>query len=385
MSEGVHPMRDGAEAPALWAPEWDGVEKMGARFVLVMLWHWADGRGALNATMDEMAARLRIGVSSLRDYFGILIREGFVTRPAQGRMADGKMSPLCHWLNLEKLGNAANHRQNSAPVETGAGAVGKPVDEPPPELSAGDETGAEFRPAGAEFQQPPPELGGGENGGVITTGAREGASARAEFPLPSSSYFLSFPWRDEATKNKAGRILEACGPQLGQLGAQNNRVLLSLAYVLDGLWDGFDFERDVLPVVHRKTGPGRKTPLWDFALLIENLETHRAKRLRDEARVAKGGASSQAPAVAAKRSASKGFGTFRGSGLPDAQKRENGIKSLRGIISLIDDGHEPTMLLPRDERGLNGEWLADAFARLRARTVADLEKLEAEGAGNGEA
>ncbi len=391
----MHPMSDGSDAPELWAPDWGDEMNMGERFLLVMFERWADGRGAVRGTIEEFAKRMRIGASTARGYLSTLVRLGFVTRPARGRLDDGTLTPYCHWLNLEKLGNRQPHRQNSAVADAASAPVGNSASEPPPELSGGQISHRQNSASSAETQQPPPELSGGETGGDITTGARAGAQARAAFPLPSSSYFLSFAWRDAETQTRAARILAACGPMLGKLGEQGNRVLMSLAYVLDGLWDSFDFERDVLPVVARKTGPGRRSALWDFALLTENIEAHRAKRLRDEEAVVRRAAKA-ASAGAAKASASKGDGArgARGGELDrmlvrggsDAQARERRIAAVRQAIALIEAGERPMFYLPNDDRRLSGEWLDDAFARVLAEKKAELQQLLVEvedGGGDG--
>lgn len=166
-------------------------------------------------------------------------------------------------------------------------------------------------------------------------------------------------------RGKAGDVLAVCGEGLGDLGLQQDRLLKSLAWVLerDGPWAAFDFALDVLPVVKRKTGPGRSSKLWDFALLTENIEVHRAKRLRP-------------PGELKSRKATR---VFAPPAVDAAEARAKRMDALRREIAAIDRGDGQPFMLPNKERSLSGEWLKDAYGRVRAADAAELARLEAEG------
>lgn len=397
MSDGNHPMGDGSQGPGLWAPRWDDVPK-GARPILLMLIVWRDGRGSCDPTHEEIAAALGLEARAVGRHMKWLTGAGYVKRArARERGNDGRMCGHRYWLHLDKLG--LNHHVPEG-LKVADGARSPPQNStgsPPDNLSGGQNVGAS---ATRQFVQPPDNLTGGatgqfahppdnltggktpENqGAYIEPGARAGAAtgARISLPLPSSSFFLSFPWEDEKTKKQAECVLLACGPKLGELGKQNDRVLASLAKVLSGPWAAFDFERDVLPVVRHKTTE-RATALWDFGLITSNIETHWRRRLRDE----------QQAARAAGLAAAKGFGGrggfagFAAGGADaDARRRER-MRTLRRLLSDFEAG-DRTMtfeLAPKD-RGLSGDWLEGAFAPVVAAWKAELERLVAEDGADG--
>lgn len=368
-------MSDGSAEAPLWMPDLGDMPAGPAR-ILIWLVVWRDGRGSCDPTNAELCKVTKLDESTVRKHTGWLANEGWAKRERR-RREDGSLGGWRYWLDLEKLGLAGGTSTKSAlpvgsvsPVENAAEAP--PQNPPsPPEGRAGSR---------AENLQVPPPAEGGKSAGLI----KPGACARADFPFPSSSYFLSFPWRDEDTKAKAADILSVCELGLGRLDQQNDRVLISLAYVLDeGLWSGFDWDLDVKPTVKRKTAPGGRV-LWDFALITSNIETAQARRLKAAER------------AAPSKKPKGGFGSWRGSPAPAdvATKRARRIEALRNAIETYDrglqSGQDGELLnlrfeLPHNDRHLSGEWLADALRPIIERYRAELAALEAEGAGNGEA
>lgn len=363
-------MSDCAAAPEIFIPNF-GDMPQGVRFLLTVLRVWADARGSIDAGEDELAAYTGMGESTVRRHLAWAAANGreWVSRSERRRRGDGTLSGYRYWLRLEKFGAIADHRSNRAVAgtedeagSTVGAAVGNAVDGPPLNSST----------TPLDPSKPPPNSSGGlpdlsggecpENKGFEGS-PRERARA---FPFSSSS-FLSFPWRDEAVRVKAGEILSVCGEKLGGLGEQNERVLHSLAYVLEtGLWAEFDWTLDVLPVARVKTGPTQTRVLWDFALLSSNLARHRRLRLGGGAKA------TGATGPKAKRK------VYEPPVVEASEARAKRMDALRREIAAIDRGEGQPFMLPNRERSLSGEWLADAYARVRAADAAELLRLEAD-------
>lgn len=366
-------MTDCSAAPDIFIPPWGEASK-GVRAMVMAIRLWADARGSIDCSEAELAAMTGYEVRAVERHMKDAVKLGFVSRSERRRGADGRLSGYRYWLSAKLNGpwvHPTNCRVDEAatgagagPVDNPPGAVDKPVSEPPDNLDNRSHSPPDnLYEATRQPVHGADKLSGGSalEKGDFSGLPRERARA---FPLPLSLPFLSFPWRDEDTKRKAGDILAVCGEGLGQLDAQGDRVLKSLAYVLepDGLWAGFDLSLDVLPVVKLKTGPGRSSLLWDFALLTENLERHRAKRLR----------SASAPRAAGPKRARVVEAPVRS---PE-ETRAARIETLRHEIRLIDAGNPPEFLLPKDKRRLSGAWRDDAFAALRAAHAEELAGLE---------
>lgn len=366
-------MTDGSASPEIFIPAF-GDMPTGVRFLLTVLERWADARGSIDASEEELSAFTGMSASTVRRHLAWAAAEarGWVSRSERRRLPNGQLSGYRYWLRLEKFGRLDGHRSNRAVAEEGGAPVGKPVDEPPPKLSGGEEK----PPLNLSNPQPgpppkmsggPPELSGGEplkDNGILDP-SRERARA---FPFPFPSSFLSFPWRDEAMMTAAETILSACGPKLAPLDQQDARVLKSLAWVLEpaGVWAGFDMAADIVPVVKLKTGPGRSNLLWDFALLTDNLERHRARRL--------------APPKA--RAGKAGFTTPERSA---AETRAARIAALRNLVRDLGTGGRPEFALPREARLLSGAAKEEAYRRLLRDSEDELARLVAEARAKEEA
>lgn len=360
-------MTDCAAAPEIFIPSWGEASK-GVRAMVMAIRLWADARGSIDCTEAELSAMTGYEVRAVERHMKDAVKLGFVSRSERRRGADGRLSGYRYWLS-GKLNGPWVHPTNCRVEDGDAATVDNAVDEPPGNLSAATRQSVhEGGEATRQSVHGADKLSGGEGPETKEFSGVPRERARA-FPFPFPSSFLSFPWRDEITMKRAEDILAACGPMLGALDAQDGRVLKSLAYVLEpgGAWEGFDHGLDVLPVVKVKTGPGRSTRLWDFALLTENLETHRAKRL--------------APAKAATRGrASKGF-VAPAAVVDPKEQRARRIAALRNEIGLIDGGQRPLFLLAREKQRLTGEWLEDAFLALRTANADELKRLESDAQG----
>jgi hypothetical protein len=348
-------MSDCESSPALFIPEWGDTPK-GPRFILTVMALWADARGSIDCSEEELAAFTGYELKAVARHLKWGVDEGLVSRSERRRRADGTLTGYRYWLS-GKL-NGLRALWTNCRVDGVAASLVVP---PPDNLSATRHSVPDA--TRHSVSEPPDNLSAPDemSGGAVGEPARAGAA----FPLPSYSYFHSFPWSDDVTKVRAGEVLAASGEGLGQLGEQNNRVLLSLAYVLEpgGVWSGFDHALDVLPVVKLKTGPGRASKLWDFALLTENIERYRLRRLRPE----------RGPAAAPKRGP-------RGGSPPPAvvspdEARVKRIATLQREIAIIERGERPLFLLPTREQRFTGEFLEDAFVALHARNVVELAGL----------
>ncbi len=376
-------MTDCSAAPEIFIPDFPEDMPEGVRFLLTVMRSWADARGSCDPSEADLVRYTGMGESTVRKHLvwaiGSRNKDGsekkkgnaadWISRSERRRLPDGTLSGYRYWLRLEKFGPTPDHRSKRAvvgEVDAAGPTVGNPVDEPPLNSSGG----APEPPL--DLSTPPLKTSGGDvemSGGYglktddILDPSRERARA---FPF-SNSYFLSFPWRDEALKVQAGDILAACGPLLGKLGEQKDRVLQSLAYVLEsGLWAEFDWSLDVLPVVRVKTGPTHTRVLWDFAMITSNIARHRRLRLgaTEAPRAPRAAKAGPPPPV-----------------VSDAERVKGRIASIRAMISQIDSGQQPLYVLPKKDQLSRGEWLNDAFAKERARLADELLGLLAEARG----
>lgn len=343
-------MSDCDAAPAIYIPPWDDAPK-GPRFLLTVMALWADARGSIDCSEEELSAFTGYELKAVSRHLKWSLAAGFVSRSERRRRADGTLSGYRYWLS-GKLNGLRAQWTDCRVDATEAG-----LSAPPPDIS-----GATGHPVGAATGHCAPatrqtDLASDKMPG----GAEESTRARAgaAFLFPSS--FISFPWRDDAQRMQAEAVIRASGPGLGDPDRQA-RLLESLAYVLSGPWAAFDFAADVLPTVTRRTGEGRKSKLWDFALLTQDIERYRARRLR--------------PVPGAKPAAETGFVAVA---MPDAQKRAWRVKALRNLLAGLDRGERPAFVLSREEQRLDDDGIEAAFARVREATARELAQLEAEG------
>lgn len=341
-------MSDCDAAPALYIPPWEDAPK-GPRFLLTVMALWADARGSIDCSEEELSAFTGYELKAVSRHLKWSLEAGFVSRSERRRRADGTLSGYRYWLS-GKLNGLRAHWTECRVEEAGGSLTAPPHDNP---ATSGHSVGATTGHIGEATRHSGPPADRMPGGAIESTRARAGAA----FLFPSS--FISFPWRDEAQRMQAEAVMRACGPGLGDPDRQA-RVLESLAYVLSGPWAAFDFAADVLPTVTRRTGEGRKSKLWDFALLTQDIERYRARRLR--------------PVPGARPQAETGFVAVA---MPDAQKRAWRMKALRNLLAGLDRGERPAFVLSREEQRLDGDAMETAFARVREATARELAQLEA--------
>jgi hypothetical protein len=346
-------MSDCEGAPALYIPLWEDAPK-GPRFLLTVMALWADARGSIDCSEEELAAFTGYELKAVARHLKWSLEAGLVSRSERRRRADGTLSGYRYWLS-EKLNGlrarwtlhgAADAGEEAAVAGAAADTRFSSATRHPVRAATGH-SGESTRHSGSAADKMP-------GGAVESTRARAGAT----FLFPSS--FISFPWRDDAQRIQAEAVLRACGPGLGDPDRQA-RVLESLAYVLAGPWTAFDFAADVLPTVTRRTDERRKSKLWDFALLTQDIERYRAKRLR--------------PVAGAGPSAETRFAPVA---MPDAQKRAWRMAGLRNLIAGLDRGERPAFVLSREEQRLVGDEREAAFVRARDAAARELARLAAE-------
>lgn len=300
MSDGSHPAKDLGEAPRFWRPSWDDVPSK-FRPILNVLITWADGRGSCDPTYDDIVDFLGCNPKTVQRAMAWLLKPqngGWVKR-ARVREPDGdrRMGGHRYWLHLEKLGLVGRGRTVFGVAAGGAEArspdnVSSQLGGQNVHLSGGypDKLSSQI---GGQIVHPSVDGGaaGGETASEMSTylcnenrGETGVPRERARAFLISDFLSVSFEAGD-GRREKAERILAACGPMLGD-PAKQSRVLESLAEVLAGPWDRFDFTLDVLPAVAHRTREAAKTKLWNFTLMTSNVEEWQAKRLREAAKAA---------------------------------------------------------------------------------------------------
>ena len=361
------------------------------RPVLNVLIVWADGRGSCDPTYADIVDYLGCTPKTVQRAMAWLLKPqngGWVKR-ARAREPDGdrRIGGHRYWLHLEKLGLVGRGRTvfGAAPGGAEARSPDNMSSQLPGQnvhLSGGypDKLSSQL---GGQIVRSPVE-GGDEASEMSTQFSPENKGEtgvpreRARAFLISDFLSVSYPEGD-GRREKAERILSACGPMLGD-PAKQSRVLESLAEVVNGPWDRFDFVLDVLAAVAHRTRASAKTKLWNFTLMTSNIDEWRVKRLRAEARGVDA-AASQASKGGGGRG---GFGGFASGNADAGLKRRERMRTLRRLMADFGAG-DRTMtfeLAPKD-RGASGEWLEEAFRPVVAGWIAELERLEIEDAADG--
>lgn len=353
----------------------EAVQPRAARAVLAALAAHADG-GREDPTHDELVALSGYASRTVERYVAALAKpeagEALVV-VERVRSAEGWPRNRYRLLAPLNIVEAAGlHRLAVHIAQTGTvGAVAGLVDGVSPAAAV---TGG---PAAAGDSLPP--VGrvacrrSGEPAAAVTGGQyEEQARARAR---PVSSLHPSFPdfdWPSDGVRDKAARVLLACGPGLAPVEDNPARMLGSLAQLLLGEWSGLDIERDVIPVVRDGTRKARAKPLMDFRLLARDVAASIGRRaLSGGGSASKGGARGEGGFAARKT------GRFETPEASPETRLASRIAGLRNIIGIIEGGQRPEWALDADERAAARGDAERAFTGALDRYRAELSALEA--------
>lgn len=248
----------------------------GRRATLFMLAYMCedgrDGAWTCAAAIEEIADRTGAGGSTTRRHLAELA--GGEDAPAAlpwifktpTYRSDGGRDVVRYTLNPEALDPDMTHRSKWA--RGGVRRVNKP------------EAGVE-KPGGAVSGAVDETPGDDRN--------ERGAPLDASCLLEDSPSFLPSFFTTDALLAQGLKILLECGPGLGDWRS-DEQIARSLGRLLP-LWlrDGYDFERDILPVMREQTAHNRRRPVTNFVVFEPDLKRFRTGRLKYRDRVTKEG------------------------------------------------------------------------------------------------